>query len=244
MFLVGMQMAETGAALQRIANDLLLEPSREGLLVSVRFVGGIAVGLALWMGIKRVRTKRMFVTALLLVTLSGPLLAVERYESVLLVAILRGLSVGAIIPLSGIYASAQMRWSAGFVAAVVNAAVSAGLIVLSALALAMSTAAGIPWQLYWAIPSALGAILLLLLPLTRLPDTTTEESAELEPEADADPEHEGKPAAEGANDVASELGTSRSGMERLRLIAADCRAGSGAIHGKCLSRTCRAHLRA
>ena len=50
MFLVGIEMAETGAALERMTRVLDLAPQQQGLLVSVRFIGGLFIGFALWAG--------------------------------------------------------------------------------------------------------------------------------------------------------------------------------------------------
>lgn len=172
MFLVGMQMAETGAALERISQQLALSQAQQGVLVSLRFVGGIALGLVLWVRSSQVPIKVLLVTSIAAVGASGLLLLVPSYRSALLVAFIRGVSVGAIIPLSGMFASAQTRWSPGFVAAVANAAVSGGLIVVSAIAVRLSDIAGIPWATYWAAPSVLSVALLLAAPQIRMPDPT------------------------------------------------------------------------
>ena len=169
MFSVGMQMAETGAALERMTSDLGLDPGQQGLLVSVRFIGGILVGLVLWAGHARIRFRAILFWSLALVVMSGALLLVPTYPAALLLATLRGLSVGAIIPLSGMFGAAQQRWSPGLVASTVNAAVSAGLVLLSLVAVLLSTIPAIPWQAYWAVSSVIGIILLVLLPTVSFP---------------------------------------------------------------------------
>ncbi len=169
MFSVGMQMAETGAALERMTRTLALDSTQQGLLVSVRFIGGIVVGFLLWAGHSRFSIRKVLVAAVVLLTFSGILLLYPSYPSALLVATLRGLSVGAIIPLSGMFAAAQKRWSPGLVASTVNAGVSAGLVLLSLIALLLSSSSSIPWQAYWVVSSAIGLVLLAVLPRVSFP---------------------------------------------------------------------------
>lgn len=165
-------MAETGAALERMTIDLGLDPSQQGLLVSVRFVGGIVVGLVLWAGHARIRFRSILFWSLTLLVLSGLLLLVPTYPAALLLATLRGLSVGAVIPLSGMFGAAQERWSPGLVASTVNAAVSAGLVLLSLVALLLSTIPAIPWQAYWSVSSVIGLLLLVVLPTVAFPESS------------------------------------------------------------------------
>ncbi len=184
MFCVGMQMAETGAALERMTRSLNLDSTQQGLLVSVRFVGGIVVGFLLWAGHSRVSFRKALAAALVLLTVSGILLLFPSYSSALLVATLRGLSVGAVIPLSGMFAAAQKRWSPGLVASTVNAAVSAGLVLLSLIALLLSSSPSIPWQAYWAVSGALGLGLLVALPWVSFPAEKARKQAPASPGTD------------------------------------------------------------
>lgn len=169
MFLVGMEIAETGAALERMTRTLGLTPSQQGLLVSLRFAGGLVVGLLLWAGHAHVRFKQALAAALILVVLSGPFLLFASYKAALAVAILRGLSMGVVIPLSGMFAAAQRRWKPGQVAATVNATLSAGMVLLSLFATVLAATMDVRWQAYWAPASVLGAALLLLLPFVGFP---------------------------------------------------------------------------
>lgn len=169
MFLVGMEMAETGAALERMTRTLGLTPSQQGLLVSLRFAGGLVVGLVLWAGHAHVRFKQALGAALILVVVSGPFLLFSSYEAALAVAILRGLSMGAVIPLSGMFAAAQRRWKPGQVAATVNATLSAGMVLLSLFATVLAATTNVRWEAYWVPASVLGAALLLLLPFVVFP---------------------------------------------------------------------------
>lgn len=169
MFLVGMEMAETGAALERMTTALDLTPSQQGLLVSLRFVGGLVVGLLLWAGHAHVRFKEALGAALILVVVSGPFLLFHSYGAALVVAILRGLSMGAVIPLSGMFAAAQRRWKPGQVAASVNATLSAGMVLLSLFATVLAATMDVAWEAYWVPASVLGAVLLLVLPLVVFP---------------------------------------------------------------------------
>ncbi|NBF40585.1 MAG: MFS transporter [Spirochaetes bacterium] len=169
MFLVGMEMAETGAALERMTTALDLTPSQQGLLVSLRFLGGLVVGLLLWAGHAHVRFKEALGVALILVVVSGPFLLFHSYGAALTVAILRGLSMGAVIPLSGMFAAAQRRWKPGQVAATVNATLSAGMVLLSLFATVLAATMDVSWEAYWVPASVLGAVLLLVLPFVVFP---------------------------------------------------------------------------
>jgi fucose permease len=169
MFLVGMEMAETGAALERMTAAFDLTPSQQGLLVSLRFVGGLVVGLLLWAGHAHVRFKEALGAALILVVVSGPFLLLHSYEAAVTIAILRGLSMGVVIPLSGMFAAAQRRWKPGQVAATVNATLSAGMVLLSLFATVLAATMEVSWEAYWVPASALGAVLLLMLPFVVFP---------------------------------------------------------------------------
>jgi MFS family permease len=169
MFLVGMQMAETGAAMARMSRALALSPGQQGVLVSLRFIGGVVIGLLLWAGHARVRVKAALAAALAVAASSGALLAVPSFAAAAVVAALRGLSVGAIIPLSGMFAAAQGRWPAGVVTSVVNASVSGGLVAVSAVAMLLSGVPGLTWQSYWLPASLVSVLLLVLLPRVEFP---------------------------------------------------------------------------
>lgn len=178
MFVVGIQMAETGAALELMTRRLALTPSQQGLLVSVRFVGGLVVGLALWLSHARIRFRPALAASLVLVVISGPLLARPSFATAMTIAALRGVSMGAVIPLSGMYAAAQRRWKPGQVAAAVNATLSAGMVVLSLFAFFLSSTAAAAWQTYWAPAAVLAALLLLGLPWIGFPRAAGDEGPE------------------------------------------------------------------
>ena len=115
--------------------------------------------------------------ALLLVVTSGPFLFGSSYEAALVISTMRGLSMGAIIPLSGMFAAAQTRWAAGLVAAAVNATLSAGMVILSLFASVLAAQLNVVWQVYWAPASVLAAALLVLLPFVRFPAAAPPASA-------------------------------------------------------------------
>jgi predicted MFS family arabinose efflux permease len=169
MFLVGMQMAETGASLERMTRVLSLTSAQQGYLVSIRFIGGLFVGLMLWAGHARVRFKQVLAASMILVAVSGPLLLVPSYASALIIAGLRGVSMGAVIPLSGMFAAAQRRWKPGQVAAAVNATLSAGLVLVSLFAAVLAATVDVRWEAYWAPASALALALLIVLPVVVFP---------------------------------------------------------------------------
>lgn len=169
MFMVGIQIAETGAALERMTASLGLSSSQQGLLVSLRFIGGFVVGLLLWMGHAKVDFKLLLIVSLVVVCLTGPLLLVPSYEVVVLIAALRGLAMGVIIPLSGMFSAAQRSRPSGSVASVVNAALSAGLVIVSLFATVLAAGLEVSWEIYWAPASVLALLLLAVIPLISFP---------------------------------------------------------------------------
>jgi fucose permease len=169
MFLVGMQMAETGASLERMTRVLSLTSAQQGFLVSIRFIGGLIVGLMLWAGHARVRFKQVLAVSMILVAVSSPLLVIPSYASALIIAGLRGVSMGAVIPLSGMFAAAQRRWKPGQVAAAVNATLSAGLVLVSLIAAVLAATVEVRWEAYWAPAGALALALLIVLPVVVFP---------------------------------------------------------------------------
>ncbi|MFO8063045.1 MAG: MFS transporter [Spirochaetia bacterium] len=171
MFMVGLQIAETGAALERMTASLGLSSSQQGVLVSLRFIGGLVVGLMLWVGHARVHFKRLLSASLAVVLLTGPLLFAPSYGVVVLIAALRGLAMGAIIPLSGMFSAAQTARPSGTVASVVNAALSAGLVILSLFATVLAARLDVGWEIYWAPASVLAVILLLVIPFISFPQS-------------------------------------------------------------------------
>jgi MFS family permease len=180
MLLVGMQMAETGASLDRMAVSLGLSALEEGVLVSARFAGGIVLGLVLWLGSARVRIRAVLLVALSLVAASSLLLLVPSFASALAVAVMRGLAVGAIIPLSGMYAASQSNHPSAVVTSTVNAAVSVGLVLVSGLAWLLAEQSALPWQSYWA-PAGIGALVVLAIGArVRLPSSTATASGQAE----------------------------------------------------------------
>ncbi len=169
MFLVGMQMAEVGAVLGRLARELLLSDSQQGLLVASRFIGGTICGILVWLLAAGRNIKLVLAMCLSVVVLTGPLLLVNSYAGALLVSLLRGAVVGSIIPLSGIFAAIQTSRPVSTVTSFVNAAVSAGSVTLSGAALWFSSIQGLAWQFYW-LPPTIGALVSLgLLPIVSFP---------------------------------------------------------------------------
>ena len=162
MLTVGTLLAETGASLGLLVRQLDLSPTQQGNLVSARFFGGVVFGLLLWIRASTISLGRWMQATLLLTVVAGALLAVEGYWAAYLGALIRGFSAGFVIPAAGVYASGQERWNAGTVAAAVNAALSAGLVAVSAFALVISGVSGVLWQWYWMAGPALAVPTLIL----------------------------------------------------------------------------------
>ena len=169
MFLVGMQMAEVGAVLGRLTRELSLTDSQQGLVVASRFIGGTICGILVWLFAAGRNIKLVLFLCLSIVVLTGPLLLINSYGGAFLIGLLRGAVVGSIIPLSGIFAAIQASRSVSTVTALVNAAVSAGLVTLGAAALWFSTIEGLAWQIYWLPPSIGSLIWLAFLPMVTFP---------------------------------------------------------------------------
>ncbi|MCG8479315.1 MAG: hypothetical protein MI724_09495 [Spirochaetales bacterium] len=173
MCMVGLMLGETGAALERITVELDMSPTRQGTLVASRFIGGILIGFLLWLDSSSLRIRRLVAASVLAVALSGLPLLRPTYGGALLTASIRGLAAGALIPLSGVFASSQRRWPTGFVSAIVNTSVSAGLVAVSLVSLHLSGIAGISWRAYWIAPSIVSLTILLVLPFVPFPEVGT-----------------------------------------------------------------------
>ncbi len=169
MCMVGLLIGETGAVLERITAELDISPTRQGILVSSRFVGGILVGFLLWLDSSALRIRLVLAISAVAVALSGLTLLRPTYGGALVTASIRGLAAGALIPLSGVFASSQKRWPTGFVAAIVNTSVSAGLVAVSLVSLHLSGVSGISWRAYWVAPSVLSLAIVVALPFVRFP---------------------------------------------------------------------------
>ena len=170
MCMVGLTLGETGAALQRMTGELDMSPTGQGVLVASRFVGGILVGFLLWLDSSALRIRLLVAVSTVAVALSGLLLMRSTYTAALLIASIRGLAAGALIPLSGVFAAAQQRRPTGFVSAIFNTSVSAGLVAVSLVSLHLSGTAGISWRAYWFAPSAVSLLILVVLPFVTFPE--------------------------------------------------------------------------
>ncbi len=162
MFITGMTMAETGASMSRMTAQLGIGAAEQGYLVSARYIGGVVIGLMLWAGSARINLRVIYRAAVAAIALSGLFLLLPGYGFALAIAIFRGLAVGALIPLSGVYAANQTERPVGPVTATVNATLSAGLVLVALASLGLSAIPGVAWQVYWTLPSALAAVLLLV----------------------------------------------------------------------------------
>ena len=172
MFVVGTMMAETGASMTSITTQLGVNAAQQGYLVSARFLGGVIIGLLLWAGSARINLRSIYRASVAAIALSGGLLVLPGYTFALTVAVVRGLAVGALIPLSGVYAANQSERPVGPVTATVNAALSAGLVIVSLSALALSLLPDVAWQLYWALPSVLGVVLFVMSGRVEFPEVS------------------------------------------------------------------------
>lgn len=170
MAMAGLLLGETGAALERITAELAISPTRQGVLVASRFVGGILIGLLLWLDSSALRLRTLVIVSVSAVAASGLTLLRPTYGGALLTASVRGLAAGALIPLSGVFASSQRRWPTGFVSAIVNTSLSAGLVGVSALSIYLSRIADVSWRTYWVAPSLLSLAILVVLPFVRMPE--------------------------------------------------------------------------
>lgn len=166
MLMVGLQVGETGAALDLMTSSLSLSPGQQALIVSVRAAGGVVAGLFIWLAATRLRIGLILGLVHAAIVGSLAILPGSGFAGALGVSVIRGLAAGAVVPLSGIFASQQTDRSPGAVAATVNAAVSAGLFLVSVTAAALSRAASPDWRLYWIPSAALSALCLLLLPFS------------------------------------------------------------------------------
>ena len=162
-------LGETGAAMERITVALDVSPTRQGVLVSARFIGGILIGFLLWLDSSALRLRLLVFVSVGAVAVSGLALLRPTYGGALLTAAVRGLAAGALIPLSGVFSSSQKRWPTGFVSAVVNTSLSAGLVIVSVVSIALARIATISWRAYWIAPSVLSLVILVVLPFTHFP---------------------------------------------------------------------------
>ena len=151
MATAGLLIGETGASLSLMVEALALDAAAQGSIVAVRFVGGVVCGLLLWVRARSLPLGRGIQLSLLATLVTTPLLLLGSYRAAWTVALVRGLTVGFIIPATGVFASRQQRWSVGETAAVVNAALSAGLVLVSAVALVLAGGPAPRWELYWLV---------------------------------------------------------------------------------------------
>lgn len=177
MAVAGMVLAEGGASLGVMTDHFALNGTTQGILVSTRFLGGVIMGLVLWIdGGRSISVPRAMTAALVLVLVTAPLLLIDRYGAALIVASARGLAAGIIIPASGIFASSQSTYRPGLVAVVANAGLSVGLVAITAAAglLGAGAAAGAAtgaspdWRVYW-LPTAIVGLVAALVRLVAEP---------------------------------------------------------------------------
>lgn len=162
MATAGLLIGETGASLSLMVDSLSLDASAQGSIVAVRFIGGVVCGLLLWVRARTLPLGRGIQISLLATVVTTPLLMAGSYAAAWTVALVRGLTVGFVIPASGVFASRQQRWSTGGAAAIMNAALSAGLVLVSVIALLLSGGSGQRWELYWLVGPVLALVTLLV----------------------------------------------------------------------------------
>ncbi|MEX2444980.1 MAG: MFS transporter [Alkalispirochaeta sp.] len=151
MITVGTLLAETGASLSLMVRHLGLSEAQQGSLVSARFFGGVIFGLVLWVRATTIPLGRWMQGTVVLTLATAPLLLVDSYLAAYTGALVRGFTAGFVIPAAGVYAASQTRWNAGMIAGIANAALSGGLVLVSVVALGISTAEWARWELYWAL---------------------------------------------------------------------------------------------
>ena len=151
MVTVGTLLAETGASLDLMVRHLDLSEAQQGNLVSARFFGGVIFGLVLWVRATTIPLGRWMQGTLVITLATAPLLLFDSYLAAYTVALLRGFTAGFVIPAAGVYAASQTRWNAGMIAGIANAALSGGLVLVSVVALGISTTAWARWEYYWAL---------------------------------------------------------------------------------------------
>ncbi|MFW5827408.1 MAG: hypothetical protein ACOCU4_04915, partial [Alkalispirochaeta sp.] len=151
MITVGTLLAETGASLDLMVRHLGLSEAQQGNLVSARFFGGVVFGLVLWVRATTIPLGRWMQGTIVLTVATAPLLLIDSYLAAYTGALVRGFTAGFVIPAAGVYAASQTRWNVGVIAGVANAALSGGLVLVSVVALAISTAEWARWEYYWAL---------------------------------------------------------------------------------------------
>lgn len=164
MLMVGLQIGETGAALDLMTRSLSLTDGQQAAIVSLRAFGGVVSGLVIWLAAMRLRIGLILGMVHVSILASALLLPSGTYASALLISAIRGIAAGAVVPLSGIFASRQQDRPSGEVAATVNAAVSAGLFAVSGFAAILAATNEPDWRLYWIPSVAVSTLLLLMLP--------------------------------------------------------------------------------
>jgi MFS family permease len=151
MITVGTLLAETGASLDLMVRHLDLSEAQQGNLVSARFFGGVIFGLVLWVRATTIPLGRWMQGTLIVTLATAPLLLVDSYLAAYTGGLLRGFTAGFVIPAAGVYAASQTRWNVGMIAGVANAALSGGLVLVSVVALGISTMDWARWEYYWAL---------------------------------------------------------------------------------------------
>ncbi|HKK47773.1 MAG TPA: hypothetical protein VJ932_01665, partial [Alkalispirochaeta sp.] len=162
MVTVGTLLAETGASLDLMVRSLSLSEAQQGNLVSARFFGGVVCGLILWIRATTIPLGRWMQATLVLTLATAPLLLINSYLAAYTGALVRGFTAGFVIPAAGVYAASQTRWNAGMIAGVANAALSGGLVLVSAVALGISTTEWARWEYYWVVGPVLAVPTLLI----------------------------------------------------------------------------------
>jgi MFS family permease len=111
----------------------------------------VIFGLILWVRATTIPLGRWMQGTVVVTLVTAPLLLVDSYLAAYTGALLRGFTAGFVIPAAGVYAASQTRWNVGVIAGVANAALSGGLVLVSVVALGISSMEWARWEYYWAL---------------------------------------------------------------------------------------------
>lgn len=153
---LGFLAGETGPALAALSRQVGLSPVQEGLVVSIRFVGSFVASLLVWFFSRAPRIRALVAAALALIAASSLLLPAGTYSAALLVAGFRGISLGVLVTMMGVFVSDRTQGRPAVTAAALNASVSVGLVLPATLGIFLAGHMSTPWQAYW-VPSAVAA---------------------------------------------------------------------------------------
>lgn len=148
----GYMGGETSVVLPRLVHLLNLSPTQAGVLISIRFFGGVASGIVLLILGDRYSFRRLFTVAVGLVLGSALLLPfAESYEGVLAVAAIRGPALTILIAtsngaLAGWFHRHPGKWSAR-----IHSLYGLGLIIAPAIG-SLALSVDLSWKVVWFIP--------------------------------------------------------------------------------------------